>query len=143
LKGDSSPLGKDRGGLLAAGPLWDFDRSSGTRFDDEYGQRAAEPREWARGDGTDPLRWNFWGRLFADPTFKAAYGRRWTELSAGAFSVARIHATVDRYAAELREAQARHFARWPEMPATGGHEGEVKILKDWFTARVPWMTSQL
>ena len=28
---------KDRGGLLAAGPLWDVDRSSGTPFDDDYG----------------------------------------------------------------------------------------------------------
>ena len=60
------------GGPLVAGPLWDFDRSSGTPFDDDYSAAARrEPREWARGDGTHPLRWGFWGRLFADPAFKA------------------------------------------------------------------------
>ena len=137
---------KDRGGLLAAGPLWDFDRSSGTRFDDEYGNRAAEPREWSRGDGTDPLRTHFWGRLFADPTFKAAYVRRFEELTtgAGALSLAQIHARIDRLAAELTEAQARHFARWSELPPSGGsHAAEVKILKDWFAARVPWMSGAL
>jgi hypothetical protein len=135
---------KDRGGPLVAGPLWDFDRSSGTRFDDEYGQRAAEPREWSRGDGTHPLKWNFWGRLYADPVFKAAYAKRWQELTRGAFAVEHIHALVDRFAAELREAQARHFARWPELPPTGGsHDGEIKILKDWFAARVPWMSGEL
>ncbi len=137
---------KDRGGLLAAGPLWDFDRSSGTRFDDEYGNRAAEPREWSRGDGTDPLRTHFWGRLFADPAFKAAYLQRFEALTGGegALSVPRIQAQVDTLAAELVEAQARHFARWRELPPGGGsHAAEVKALKDWFAARIPWMSGAL
>jgi hypothetical protein len=30
------------------------------------------------------------------------------------------------------------------MPATGGsHDNEVRILKDWFAARVPWVSEQL
>jgi hypothetical protein len=30
------------------------------------------------------------------------------------------------------------------MPATGGsHDNEVRLLKDWFTARVPWLNEQL
>ena len=33
---------KERGGRLAAGPVWDFDRSLGTPYD----PRTAEPEEW-------------------------------------------------------------------------------------------------
>jgi hypothetical protein len=138
---------KDRGGPLVAGPVWDFDRSSGTLFDADFSRvvpRAAEPREWATGDGTHPLTWSFWGRLFADPMFKAAHKARWAELTRGPFSVETLQRLIDRFALELKEAQTRHFARWPEMPPTGGgHQAEVNLLKDWFSVRVPWVTGQL
>jgi hypothetical protein len=142
----SAYLHKNRGGPLVAGPVWDFDRSSGTPFDGDFSRipRAAEPKEWAIGDGTHPLQWGFWGHLLADPTFKAAHARRWAELSRGPFSVDNIHRLIDRFAAELNEAQARHFARWTDLPPTGGaHAAEIKLLKDWFAARIPWVTSQL
>jgi hypothetical protein len=136
---------KPLGAPLAAGPVWDFDRSAGTSFDEQFmPPRAREPREWASGDATNPLTQGFWGRLFADPAFKSAHGARWRELAGGAFSVGAIHAQIDAMAAQLREAQARHFARWPEMAATGGsHAEEVRILKEWFAARVPWVSTQL
>jgi hypothetical protein len=136
---------KDRNGLLAAGPIWDFDRSSGTPFDEDFGNRAAEPREWARADGTNPLKYGYWGRLLADPTFKQAYLARWGTLStAGAFTVTNLHALIDFFAGEVKEAQARHFAKWVEYAPTGGaHANEIKLIKDWFVARVPWMTEQL
>ncbi len=135
---------KNRSGLLAAGPIWDMDRSSGTPFDDDFGGRAAEPREWARADGTHPLRQGYWSRLFADPAFRDAYNRRFTVLSSGAFSLAHIQALIDHFAAEVREAQARHFAKWTQYPPTGGaHANEIQLLKDWFAARLPWLTDQL
>jgi hypothetical protein len=135
---------KPRGRPLAAGPLWDFDRSAGTPFDAEYQPRALEPREWARGDGTHPLRWGFWGRLFEDPAFKAAHTQRWQQLVRGPFSVENLHALIDRLSGELLEAQQRHFARWPEMPPTGGaYQNEVKALKNWFGARVGWLNENL
>ena len=91
---------------MAAGPLWDVDRSSGTTHDD--GARALDPREWARLDGTNPLTWVWFGRLFTDPAFKSAHRQRWTELAATTFSPASIHAAIDRLAAEVR--------RGPEPP---------------------------
>ena len=137
---------KNRGGPLVAGPVWDFDRSAGTPYDADYSMvpRAGEAKEWAIGDGTHPLQWGFWARLMADPTFKTAHTRRWTELSRGPFAVENIHRLINRFAAELKDAQARHFERWEELPPTGGgHEGEVKLLKDWFVARIPWVTKEL
>jgi hypothetical protein len=137
---------KPPGGKLFAGPVWDFDRSAGTGYDDDIYAvpRAQEAREWARDDGTHPLTWGFWARLFEDPAFKQAHAQRWDQLAAGPMSVPTLHRLIDGLAGELREAQARHFARWPEMPAAGGsHDNEVRILKDWFAARVPWLNDQL
>ena len=135
---------KDKNGLLAAGPLWDVDRSSGTPFDDDFGSRTAEPREWARADGTHPLRHSYYGRLFADPMFKEAYNQRFAMLTGGPFSVAHLHALIDFFAAQVAASQARHFAKWTQYPPTGGaHANEIQILKDWFAARVPWMSEQL
>jgi hypothetical protein len=135
---------KERNGKVVAGPLWDMDLSSGTPFDDQFGRRTEEAREWFRVDGTHPLTYAFWGRLYADPVYRAAYNRRFAELAAGPFSVAHIQALIDRFAGELREAKDRHFARYPEYPPTGGsHANEIRILKDWFAARIPWMAGEL
>ena len=137
---------KNRGGPLVAGPVWDFDRSAGTPHDADYSPipRAGEPREWAIRDGTHPLQWEFWRLLLAEPTFKAAHARRWAELARGPFAPASIHRLVDAFAAQLAEAQARHFERWSDLPPAGGsHAAEVTRLKEWFSARVPWVTEQL
>ena len=97
-----------------------------------------------RLDGTHPLTWVWFGRLASDPAWKTAHARRWAELAAGPFSPATIHAFIDRLAAELAEAQKRHFARWAVMtPEGGSHDNEIQVLKDFFSARVPWISSQL
>jgi hypothetical protein len=138
----STYFSKNLGGPVKAGPLWDIDRSSGTPHDDFA--RTVDPREWARMDAANPLTYGWWARLFADPTFKAAHARRWAELSQGPWAVPQIHAIIDRFAAQVAEAEKRHFARWPIMaPEDGAHANEIRILKDWFAARVPWMSSQL
>jgi hypothetical protein len=133
---------KPLGGPIAAGPLWDLDRTMGTPYDD--GARTVDPREWARGDAANPLTYSFWGRLLADPAFKTAHARRWAELAAGPLAPAHTAALVDRFAAQVREAQARHVAHWPQMPPMGAsYDNELRILKDWLAARTPWMSTQL
>jgi hypothetical protein len=129
---------KDRGGPIVAGPVWDFDRSLGTPHDD----RAESPTEWGSGDGTQPLTELFWGRLFEDETFAAAYWSRWDQLKQDAFSVPALLAMVDSYDAELAEARERHFERWSELPPQDGPAGEVQILRDFLSDRVPWIDSQ-
>jgi hypothetical protein len=138
----STYFSKNLGGPVKAGPLWDIDRSAGTPHDDFA--RTVDPREWARMDAANPLTYGWWARLFADPTFKSAHARRWADLSQGPWAVPQIQAVIDRFAAQVAEAEKRHFARWPIMaPEDGAHANEIRILKDWFAARVPWMSSQL
>lgn len=128
---------KDKDGKVAAGPIWDFDRAMGTLQDD----RAIEPEEWGRGDGTQPLSEVFWGDLFQDPEFEAAYWQRWDELAATTFSVESITEMIDAYEDELSEARQRHFEHW-EFETHEGPAGEVQILRDWFARRIPWISSQ-
>ncbi len=139
----SSYFSKDREKPLKAGPLWDIDRSSGTPYDDY--DRARDPKEWAPLDVANPMTYHWWGRLFADPAFKAAYSKRFAELYPnGTFSTAHLHQLVDGFAAQVAEAQKRHFARWPELaPMNGSHEAEVTLLKQWFSARLPWLRAQI
>ena len=65
------------GGPLVAGPVWDFDRSSGTRYDARL-LTARAPASRASGRAaTAPTRCSGASgrRLFADPAFKAAHTR--------------------------------------------------------------------
>ena len=125
---------KRRGGKIVMGPIWDFDRALGSEH------RSLDPVGWA----PDRLiRW--WGRLFEDAAFRARYDRRWRELRVKQLSTPGLHAVVDALAAEIREAQARNFARWPEAdPGPNGWQvGQVERLKTWLAVRAAWMDGEL
>lgn len=133
---------KDRAGALAAGPLWDLDRSAGTPYD----ERSKNPEEWklAGSDGTDYFTEGFWGPLFRDPEFKVRYGARFRELLSGPFSAEALDAVVDRLANEVGPAATRNFQRWPDSPPRGGtHAAEIAILKDFLRRRVAWIQKRL
>jgi hypothetical protein len=145
----SSYFHKPRGGKLTAGPIWDFNISSGSR--DRFGRppRPSEPEVWRgiSGDrGTDffgnsTQRW--WGDLFADRDFQQAYCDRWNELREGAFSTEHVNALIDSMADEVREAQARNEERWDEVPPEyGGWQGEIDHLKDWLATRSAWIDNE-
>jgi CotH kinase protein/Chitobiase/beta-hexosaminidase C-terminal domain len=134
----SSYFYKDRNAKLVAGPIWDFDRSLGTPHDG----RAANPDEWSTDDGTDHMTWGFWGELFQDPDFAAAYWSRWDELRQDAFSAQSLTAMVDEYEGRLTEARERHFERWTEMPPQGSPAEEVEIIRDWLDERLVWVDGQ-
>ncbi len=141
---------KQRLGKVFAGPVWDFNISSGSR--DRFGSppRPSEPEVW-RGISGDrgttfftngTQRW--WGDLFQQRDFQQAYCDRWHELRQGAFSTENIHALIDRMADEIREAQQRNEARWPQVPPEyGGWQGEIDHLKDWLATRAAWMDGEL
>lgn len=133
---------KDRGGKLAAGPLWDLDRSAGTPYDD----RSKDPEEWKRqgSDGTDYFQDGWWGPLFRDPEFKARYTARFAQLLSGPFSASALEKTVDRLALEVGAAAERNFKRWPDSPPhAGSHAGEIALLKDFLKRRVAWIQARL
>ena len=144
----STYLIKDRGGKLAFGPVWDFDRTIGCDSD----ARAFDPNSWAPADFYFTQTW--WSRLLgnsarnggggSNPDFWQEYTERWCELRQGALSIGNMHAFVDELAAQIAESQERNFNRWGAVRPNGGQfargltgwRGEVQHMKGWLQARV-------
>jgi hypothetical protein len=125
---------KDREGPVVAGPLWDLDRTAGSRD-----ARALDPHHWDASnettDTTPVFTYGWQGGLFAHDAVRAAYFARWQELLAGPLSNASIQARIDAMASELDEAGPRNEARW------GGRDfaGEVDGVRTWFASRTTWI----
>ncbi len=161
----------DRGGLVQAGPLWDYDRTMGSRDG-----RDDNPLRWEAPTTDTSFMWyddeyQWFGRILGyssmifngqtpapgtstRPDMLQRLIDRWYELRSGAFATANMHALIDSMAAEIAEAQVRNFAKWTQHPpgapgnvgysAPGltGWEAEVSHLKGWLQARVDWIDSQ-
>jgi hypothetical protein len=133
---------KERGGRLAAGPLWDFDRSFGTPQD----PRAPGPEEWNMtwSDATDYFNEGWWRLLFRDPDFRSRYRKRFTSLLNREFSADSLDRIVDAMVADVGDAASRNFRRWPETPPhDDSYTAEIALLKDFMRRRVAWIKTQL
>jgi hypothetical protein len=133
---------KERGGRLAAGPVWDFDRSLGTPYD----PRATEPEEWQPPtfNTTDYFNEGWWRLLFRDPQFTSRYRRRFKAVLNEEFSADSLDRIVDRMASEVGDAADRNFRRWMQFPAKdNSHAAEIALLKDFLRRRVAWIKTQL
>lgn len=133
---------KERGGRLAAGPVWDFDRSFGTPYD----PRAVEPEEWKAtwSDATDYFNEGWWRHLFRDPAFRSRYRERFNALLNGEFSADNLDRLVDATASEVGDAADRNFRRWTQAPPRdNSHAAEIALLKDFLRRRVAWIKMQL
>jgi hypothetical protein len=130
---------KDRNRRIEMGPVWDCDRCMGSTDGRNFA-----PRTWA-GGGTDYFNWSWWGRLFNDPNFFQRFIDRYQEVRQAAYSETNLFAIIDGFAAELREAYPREFARWRVSPrgtngtGAGTFATEVQWKKNWFAARLNFM----
>jgi hypothetical protein len=132
---------KERGGRLAAGPVWDFDRSLGTPYD----PRATEPEEWNQTwNATDYFNEGWWRLLFRDPDFRSRYRARFTTLLNGEFAPNNLDRLVDGLASQVGDAADRNFRRWTQFPPLdNSHAAEVAVLKNFLRRRTAWIKTQL
>jgi hypothetical protein len=151
---------KERGGKMAAGPVWDFDRALSSTDG-----RDAEPNAWAAwrgtGDATDFFNYTWWNRLFLDIEFYQKYIDRWQELRRGAFSQTNVDALINTLAATIAdEAVTRDVARltafsvslpikrsWtrpfsPFNTIPASQAAEIQRLKDYLQKRANFFDSQ-
>ncbi|MEW6746153.1 MAG: CotH kinase family protein [Planctomycetota bacterium] len=150
----STFLFKDRGGKIHMGPIWDFNLSLGNAdyFD---GWR---PEGWHHENPafphTNPNCYKWYERLFEDVEYVLQYADRWYQLRRTHFSTTRLVGDIIANAAYLFEAQQRNFVRWPILgtyvwpnpPGWGDrvtYQDEIEYLRDWLTARLAWMDSQV
>jgi hypothetical protein len=130
----SAYMYKDRGALLQAGPVWDFDRAAISTD-----SRSFDPTWWDNQnettDCTDMWEFGWYPGLFEDPLFADRYWTRFAALLDGELSAGNLDALILTLADGLDDAAARNQNRW------GGAEfrGEVDELRDWMAVRHAWM----
>lgn len=147
----SSFLFKDKdskGGLLNAGPLWDFNLGFGNAdYCDGWMTDGWNFEEQSCGE--DQPFW--WDRLQEDTVFNNQVQCRWDELRAGPWQTDLIMQFIDDQAAILEEAQVRNFERWevlgnylwPNAFVGDTYEEEITYLKNWTTDRLNWMDANM
>ena len=92
------------------GPIWDYDTSFGNAFfSDVY---KADGWRWEQ---IQPKHYSWFGRLFEDPDFVQKYIDRWAVLRTNVFATSNLLARIDKWSAQLQDAQVRNYKRWPTL----------------------------
>lgn len=135
---------KDRNEKIAAGPLWDFDRSiNNTNSGDN---RDADPTGWrGTGDATDYFNFAWWQPLFQDIEFRQLYVDRWHAMRKGPLATANVNSVLDGYLAEFKPGDAdnpakRDYARW--YGSSNNIGTETNNMKTWLENRSSWIDNQ-
>jgi hypothetical protein len=147
---------KDRdgkGGLLHAGPVWDFDWAWKNITECIYS--ATDGSGWSfRTNDCNPDNnapdWQL--RLLQDGRFTERLIARYGELRTGLLDLGRLNAYIDSVAALTQNARIRHFALWPisqpnaapevERPSKSYSE-ETTRLKEWIRLRIAWLDANV
>ncbi|HEX2749602.1 MAG TPA: lamin tail domain-containing protein, partial [Verrucomicrobiales bacterium] len=128
---------KDRGGKIAAGPIWDFDRALFS------GDRDSSPASWANIDYFFNRDW--WNGLFKDPQFVQEWVDRWWQLREPGqpFEQTVLNALADQMGAQIGSAAgARDAAKWPaDVPHNGNYTNEIARMKTWLGQRTAYIDS--
>lgn len=139
---------KNKNEKLHAGPVWDFDQSSGNSVYLD----GAKTTGWIVDYGIDmPF---YWRKLFYEPRFKYEVRKKWEQARLGKFKTENVMAFIDSCANYLGEAQVRNFQKWPILGTftwreTAGYasrntyQKEVDYLKNYIRARFAWIDEQL
>lgn len=144
---------QSRGGLLKAGPVWDFDLA----FRNANYCSGSEVEGWSYRFNTvcPDDYWQvpfWWDRLLADSGFKNSLRCRWQDVRRSSFSESRLYRIIDSVAALTAEARQRHFSRWPVLgqyvwpnpsPIPADYAGEISTLKTWLAQRLQWLDSNI
>lgn len=134
---------KDRGAPMAAGPLWDFDRS-GNSTD----SRDDSPTTWSgTGDATNYFQFSWWQQLFQDVEFRQLYVDRWQAMRRSTLSNANVGSILDGYLAEFKSADTdnpakRDYLRWYGSATSNDITNERNIIKNWLISRSAWIDQQ-
>jgi hypothetical protein len=139
---------KDRNDVLHYGPIWDFDRSQGSKEIYTF-----NPNSWSEPP-VDLFRKYWWGRILSDPDFWQAWIDRYQDLRETTLSTNHIYGLIDGFAAEVAPQDDREAARWFNITSPrygtysyygysytfpGTYAGEVDFLKQWYADRLNFL----
>jgi len=141
------------GGLLKAGPVWDFD----------WAWKNIQECFFAHTDGSGwgyktndcdnwPITPGWYVRLLQDAFFTNKLIDRYSELRTGVLDLDKINAYIDSVRLLVDEAQERHFELWPiesdykapEVdPPSLTYDQEIAKLKEWIRVRITWLDAHI
>ncbi len=136
-------LYKKKNGVLYAGPVWDFDRSSGNVNYGPGQKESQSPRAALWVAKTNP-----WYQALLDvPEIKTILQKR---LADAQLNIAEIIAECDTLATTHNKSFQKNFVKWPimgeyvapnpdDVVAIKTVKGQLAFLKDWLTARNQYM----
>ena len=135
------------GGLLKAGPVWDFNFAFGNA---DYCNSWTDS-EWVYDEHCGIFNPFWWGALFEEEVFANLVKCRWEELRTNELALDTIFDFVDKKAFLLEPVVDRNFQRWPVldgyvMPSPfmpGTYQGEIDAMKDFIAARMAWMDENI
>jgi len=142
---------------LFAGPLWDFDLSSGSaigHYSDSQPPRSGDclPIHYPTARWSNP----WFGHLMATPQFRNMVVQRWNTIRNR--EVRTMTMIIRRMAIRYRACFDRNFERWDQklgnytwrnsievvnIPASRGHMGQVDFFLDWLDQRKVLLTNVL
>jgi len=141
--------------FLFAGPVWDFDRSFGSRE-----KLTINPLGWSGAGGSGRTwfdkRAPWWGMVLRDPDFRQAHIDYWFQHRCKGLSWENIEARIDELSVQLGSQDQkikekrygstpvqRNFLEWSEVqPSNGDWREEVNRMKSWIQKRLIWIDSQ-
>lgn len=135
------------GGLLKAGPVWDFNFAFGNAdYCNSWTNYA-----WVYEEHCGIFNPFWWGELFEQERFADLVKCRWYELRENALSLDTIFSFIDDKALLLEPVVDRNFQRWPVLdtyvmpsPFTPGtYQGEIEAMKDFISERMTWMDENM
>ncbi|MGC4090448.1 MAG: CotH kinase family protein [Polyangiaceae bacterium] len=140
---------KDRAGKLMAGPLWDYDLIAGVGTAQTYPNLSQMGWQYESNASRLNVTADWFPRLLADPTFKAALVARWKELRGAQLSDAQVSARIDTLTSGLANAAQRNFQKWNNLttvrigffdtPTANSWQGQVTAMRDWLLGRMAWL----
>lgn len=131
---------KNRGGKLAAGPVWDFDRALGSAADGR-----SLWNQWHGEEATQPWHFGWWAIIASDPEFMQDWVDRWQNLRREQFADHSLTTLADELAEAVGpEAAARDAVAFTDNISQfgGTHAGEIAQLKHWLVQRAGWIDAQ-
>jgi hypothetical protein len=131
---------KDVGGLIVAGPVWDYDRSMGSADG-----RDVNPLQWTANNAGDYWNDGWWAYVCQDPDFMQLWIDRWQSLRGTVYSTGNLATLIGSLANQVGPAAAaRDAARWPNDQSRfgGAWSGEIANMITWVSARAQWIDQQ-
>ena len=145
-----------KGGLIHAGPVWDFDWAWKNIWDCSAFS-ATDGSGWSYRINDCPNIWpnsNGWTvRLLQDENFANKLNDRYFELRKSFLSSEYLNSFIDSVQNLAMESQARHYTKWPILSSSvgapevdtqpGTYSSQVAKFKTWIQTRLTWLDGHM